>query len=183
MKVATIELQDGFTETVTPTEEWDVTDDAAAMRELWASRLESGEFAQGNGRLHKEYASGKDAEFCVWGVACEIAVEFGLVSRGTVTFDYNGQPQIVGHTYKFPNEIDGWNGEQYTYESETQPGEKVRELFGYNSQASNRLMQANDQGTPFKDLATAIRGYDGEDPLGNLVNIGGVMYNKGGILH
>ena len=59
------------------------------VREAWATRLESGQDQQTQGRLGRRKPDGTDC-FCGLGVLVELAVEAGVAVREDPTYDHGG---------------------------------------------------------------------------------------------
>ena len=110
------------------------------IAEEWCSRLESGKYRQGSGKLRQR--SERKDKFCCLGVLCEIAVEKGIVQlykRATNVFSYGSD------TIHLPRKVAKWAG--------MSEGAKVT----YNKQKTD-LMTLNDyEGLTFKEIAQVIR--------------------------
>jgi len=102
-------------------------------REIWAQKLESGEYKQGKAALRSA-----DNLFCCLGVACDL-------------FDATQWKKDSEQPEEFRN---------YTY-SKTQnggmPPAEVRNFFGITGSEAPTLAAKNDGGHKFEDIAKIIR--------------------------
>lgn len=140
----------GYTPRITEeTLGWTEEDTIAYRRGVWADVLRSGKFKQTGGYLALQSVITRERAYCVWGVACEIAVDEGVIPPAR----WEDREGIVCGAY----------GIDSADEEETfmigAPPMAVVEYFGMRGQMSN-LMTANDEGMPFETLAERIeRGY------------------------
>lgn len=96
------------------------------IKTRWVSALQSGEYKQGTGLLHR------DDKFCCLGVLCDLhAKETGNLWEGSE------------------------HSSHYLYALVIPPGE-VMEWAGLESDAANNLTQMNDTGTSFEQIARVI---------------------------
>lgn len=107
----------------------------------WARRLESGKYPQGKNGLNV------DGRYCCLGVACEMAVEAGVIPEGAYTFGYTGYG--VGDDFNtaiLPIAVREW------LEMDSSHG-----YIGGGDYTGCELTVFNDNGTSFPELATIIR--------------------------
>lgn len=78
------------------------------VKGLWLTALRSGDYIQGQGRLHK--VVGGQAQFCCLGVLCEIAVGQGVIpSARAFRFDDGNSEFEYGNSYVYlPPEVEEW---------------------------------------------------------------------------
>jgi len=103
----------------------------------WIAALLSGEYKQGQERLHKIYSDGRE-EFCCLGVACDLYQK----AVGGLTLEVqneNGYEQVRYNTWTgaLPKEVEEWLGVI---------GEAKQDI----------LTEANDSGQTFEQIAQLI---------------------------
>jgi hypothetical protein len=106
------------------------------VKKLWANDLRANADKQGKNFLNKQ-----DKEFCCWGRLCELAVQHGVITDKTI--DKDGYISYVGDAFGPTFKLSNWVGiSQFT-------------TFDIGDQ-SNTLMNYNDSGVSFHDIADAI---------------------------
>jgi hypothetical protein len=101
-------------------------------RELWANELESGNWKQGTGQLARQTDTG--TEYCCLGVACELAVQEGII------VGYDGEMGALELYAK----VENWLGLA-----------DPEGCYGEGKQTS--LVSDNDTGATFEQIAATIR--------------------------
>ena len=110
------------------------------IAEEWCSRLESGKYRQGRGRLRLEGETGD--EFCCFGVLCEMAVERLIIPPAA---NVNGRWQYNESLYSPPEKVKKWANTSLNMEV-TYGGRRLT------------LSKLNDDfGLSFKEIARVIR--------------------------
>lgn len=103
----------------------------------WLEALESGEYKQTVGTLHNK----TDGGFCCLGVAAKVVC--------------NLNPQIFGVE---EDDVDkDLSGEVYLHEGDADDYNLVKSYLGLNSNQYNCVIEMNDSGSTFKDIADYIR--------------------------
>lgn len=77
------------------------------IKTQWLTALRSGEYEQGQERLHRNYGDGRN-EYCCLGVLCELAVKEGVTTR-----THRGEGYGYGKnadTTHLPDEVLKWSG-------------------------------------------------------------------------
>lgn len=133
-----------------------------AVKKEWLKSLRSGEYTQGHMRLAINRRGSQHDKFCCLGVLCDMAVLKGKArwvdslpaAEGTVTGSC--QPLRDGHyafgsTTSLPGEITGWAFPAYTKGRE----DNTRTV----ESATNKLMDMNDSGKSFAEIAKWISRY------------------------
>lgn len=132
----------------------------AGVKRQWVAALRSGEYEQGQGRLHSAPGGGAPAEYCCLGVLSDLAVRAGVVERQPSVAE-EGQPvhevqcYVYGRTltasYLAP-EVMEWAGLQTN-----DPFVVVEEEDEYGlTETSYELSELNDGGRGFEVIAAAI---------------------------
>jgi hypothetical protein len=107
----------------------------AEARKLWVEALRSGDYPQTTGTLRDEHG------YCCLGVACEIAVQNGVIKPATATC---GLRYVYGYADGvLPRSVKQWLG------LATADG-------GFLTYDRTSLARMNDAGAPFEDIADVI---------------------------
>lgn len=77
------------------------------IREAWVSALNSGEYRQARGALHKK-GHGREG-FCCLGVLCELAVQAKVIPPATKDA-YSKEFEYKGYSSTLPKEVVAWAG-------------------------------------------------------------------------
>lgn len=114
----------------------------AEHRAQWVAALRSGDYKQGTGALSYATDDGT-AHYCCLGVACELAVEAGVITSEThtsgIVYYADGQSAVL------PREVADWLGLE------------SREGYLKDGSAVVSLVDANDgEGLSFDGIATII---------------------------
>lgn len=78
----------------------------------WVHALESGQYEQGQARLHGQYNQSGEESFCCLGVLCRVAIADGL-DLAVVTEDRSGDQTVYGFGAEkefayLPKEVSAW---------------------------------------------------------------------------
>ena len=120
------------------------------IKALWVDALRSGEYQQGQNKLHVWDEEGTEF-FCCLGVLCDLAVNNG-VKVTVVDIDDDGMYCYENEVEFLPQEVMEWSGvwsKDGEYEFEGNP-----DAFGKNLRG--KLTNMNDAGVPFFDIADEI---------------------------
>ena len=105
--------------------------------QAWVEALRSGDYAQGTGYLRR-----RDDTYCCLGVACELAVNAGVIpapTLGNATYFYGKSGDYAG----LPDEVREWLGIEGA-------------LGQYTENGCGTLAHDNDNGVTFEDIAAFI---------------------------
>lgn len=83
-------------------------EETAANRKTWTDALRSGEFMQGTGRLRIDGQFG--STFCCFGVACELAVDAGIIERTELGYTFEDRDQMSSRDLLPPQAVVEWLG-------------------------------------------------------------------------
>lgn len=116
------------------------------IKNKWVKALESGEYRQGTGYLHK-----KD-NFCCLGVLCDLAAKEGVVvpepgTDGVITY-VSAEISLDSSYEVLPEAVQIWSGLQ-----------TENPILKIEGRSNNSLAEFNDEGKSFKEIAELIKEY------------------------
>lgn len=133
----------------------------------WVTALESGDYQQTKGKLHREESNGINKPgYCCLGVLCEIAVQEGIVSviETRDGYDFYGADGRTGHEDDLPIEVQTWAGlndpsPEVEYEMTPDEFDSADMSEGFDSPVrTDSLAELNDEFEyDFKRIAGIIR--------------------------
>ncbi len=120
---------------------------------LLIEALESGRFKQGRFRLRATMGDSK--LFCCLGVACELAVEHGIISPAV--YHEEGRYTYDGRTSVLPDKVANWYGFDGRAPSIPFDSEREDDLRRRHSGRVQMISLNDDYGKSFKEIAQALR--------------------------
>jgi len=119
------------------------------IKARWVAALKSGDYTQGQGRLHATSANGTNS-FCCLGVLCDLANKENIVSTVEAYATSDGVSMIYDDNESWlPDCVAEWAGLDH-HKSIVIDNMKV---------SYSRLAELNDYGATFNELATIIEEY------------------------
>lgn len=126
-------------------EERELSSDQKENLLRWADALESGEYAQGTGTLHRR----SNNTYCCLGVAAKVAPDEVLQACGT-----QRRPMTGGQIDRGLELVEG----DETWSNFLTDG--LGQLHGLDVGTQSRIARLNDEGQiTFEEIASAVRGY------------------------
>jgi hypothetical protein len=120
-----------------------------AIKDRWVAALRSGDYTQGQGRLHATSADGINS-FCCLGVLCDLANKENIVSTVEAYTTSDGVSVLYDDDESWlPTSVAQWSGvdAQGTFNE------------GLDNQEFSTLAYLNDSGATFEHIAEVIEEY------------------------
>jgi hypothetical protein len=119
------------------------------IKARWVDALKSGNYTQGQGRLHAKDANG-NSSFCCLGVLCDLANKDNIALEIEAYETSDGVSILYDDDESWlPNSVTEWSGvdHQGTFNE------------GLDNQEFSTLAYLNDNGATFEHIATVIEEY------------------------
>lgn len=120
--------------------------------ERWITALLSGDYKQGKNFLNYVPENSNEHRFCCLGVLCEL--------EGVEKFE-----ELSSNSYHEATIYYAWDEEENgIFESEGEPPDWWLSQFGISPWLTQKLIQMNDDGVPFREIAAFLEGVFWKSP-------------------